>query len=508
MQNRRVAFLGIDIGTTAVKAVLVDIEGKIFAECDIEQTVLRSNIVWVEQDPVMWWENTLTAISKVVKLAKNSKYQIEVIGIGLTGQMHSSVLLDEKFEIVRPAILWSDGRTTLQCQEISEKIGLQRLKRFLGNRPVEGLTAPKLLWLKQNEPRNFERLKTLLLPKDYVRYRMTGIVVTDHSDASATLLYDIYRKSWSADVLDILELPHSILPDIIESVESAGTLQENVADMCGLQKGIPVICGGADNPVGAVASGVFQQGLIQSSIGTSGTLLMPTDTLNVDKELNLHNFVHCKEDWWYQMGVILSAGDSLKWLRNILYGEKSKTSYDSMIKEAESILPGSDGLIFLPHLVGERTPHNDSNARGVFIGLHAQHTRAHLVRAVMEGVCFALRDSLEIAKEQNHPFTEIRAVGSGSLSKLWRQIQADVFNLPVTVVNQFAGPAYGAAILAAVGQKSFSSINEVVELWTNFETSSEPNSDVVSNYDKYYSVYRNIYPSVKASFQEINSLTN
>ena len=218
MQNRRVAFLGIDIGTTAVKAVLVDIEGKIFAECDIEQTVLRSNIVWVEQDPVMWWENTLTAISKVVKLAQNSKYQIEVIGIGLTGQMHSSVLLDEKFEIVRPAILWSDGRTTLQCQEISEKIGLQRLKRFLGNRPVEGLTAPKLLWLKQNEPRNFERLKTLLLPKDYVRYRMTGIVVTDHSDASATLLYDIYRKCWSADVLDILELPHSILPDIIESV--------------------------------------------------------------------------------------------------------------------------------------------------------------------------------------------------------------------------------------------------------------------------------------------------
>ena len=498
--------LGIDVGTTTVKAMLVGLDGRVLAQAETKQQVSMPRPGWAEQDPKMWWQNTRTAVSSVMEEVRGGSVGLQLRAIGLSGQMHSSVFLDATGSPIRPALLWNDVRTTHQCREITETVGLPGLRRLVGNLALEGFTAPKLLWLRQNEPANYTRLRTLLLAKDYVRYRLTGELATEASDAAGTLLFDVRTRRWSQDILDALDIGPDILPPVLGSTEVSGVVTKSVAGDLGLPAGIPVIAGGADNASGAVGSGVVGVGLIQSSIGTSGTLLTPIERVHVDRRMRLHTFCHCAPDLWYLMGVILSAGNSLRWLRDVLLPSKGDTAYETLISEAERVKPGSDGLFFQPYLTGERTPHNDSAARGVFFGLHLGHTRAHLVRAVMEGVCFAMRDSLGLMQELAGPFSEIRAVGGGSRGHLWRQLQADVYGSPVVTMGPASGPSYGAAAMAAVGAGHFTSVEEAVECWLHVEKTVEPDPGRVELYGEIYNAHRKLYPALKTRFADTAAL--
>ena len=457
MSSGKPALIGIDVGTTAVKAVAVDEMGRLLAEADVEQPISVPRPGWSEQHPETWWRSTKDAVSAVMAAVRRLPDAVDVRAVGLSGQMHSSVFLDRSGAVIRPALLWNDVRTTDQCREMTAALGLNGLRRTVGNLALEGFTAPKLLWLRDNEPASYDRLRTLLLAKDYIRYKLTGEFATEPSDAAGTLLFDVHRRRWSDDVLSALGISPELLPTVVGSTDVSGAVTPSVARDLGLPPSTPVIGGGADNAAGAVGSGVVVPGRVQSSIGTSGALVTPVGRPRIDRQMRLHTFCHSVPDLWYLMGVVLSAGNSLRWLRDILT-EGGQVSYDLLTNEAAAVPPGSDGLLFLPYLTGERTPHNDSNARGVFFGLHLGHTRAHLVRAVMEGVTFALRDSLEIMRPMVETIPEVRAIGGGARSPLWRQMQADVFGTPVLSLGDATGPAYGAAIMAAVGVGLFDSI--------------------------------------------------
>ncbi|MDP3061816.1 MAG: xylulokinase [Chloroflexota bacterium] len=494
----RAAVLGIDVGTTAVKALLVGEDGHVLGEADAEQEVSVPRPAWAEQDPELWWASTRKAVGSALSRAP----KVTIAAIGLSGQMHSSVFLDAQMRVIRPALLWCDGRTTPQRREIEKKLGLAGLRRTVGNLALEGFTAPKLLWLRDNEPRNYARLRHLLLAKDYIRYRLTGERAMDPSDASGTLMFDVRRRRWSDEFLVALELPREILPDVVGSAEVSGRVTPQVAAELGLPPGVPVVGGGADNAAGAVGSGVVRVGRLLSSIGTSGTLVTPLERASVDRRMRLHTMCHAVPDQWYLMGVILSAGNSLRWLRSVLLPNQTEGGYDLLTAEAEVVRPGADGLMFLPYLTGERTPHNDSSARGVFFGLHLGHARGHLARAVMEGVCFALRDSLELVRALGGSFQEVRAIGGGACSKLWRQMQADVFGAPVVTLGPASGPAYGAAIMAAVGAGWSRSIPEAADRWLRVQNTVAPDPGRVALYDGLYASYRALYPALKARFAE------
>ncbi|MDP6770847.1 MAG: xylulokinase, partial [Anaerolineales bacterium] len=394
MKTRHV-FMGIDVGTSAVKVVLVRLDGKIASEASVEQAVVEPYPTWSEQDPELLWQSTRTAIKKVISNCAQLPYSTEVISISVTGQMHTGVFLDQASNIIRPAILWNDSRTSSQCEEIIDALGMDRLYHEIGNLALEGFTAPKILWLKQNEPDNYSQLRTILMPKDYIRYRLTGELATDESDAAGTILYDVRKQEWSQPVLESLDIASEILPPVLKSTAVCGTMSEFIARDLRLPEQIPVICGGADNAVGAVSSGVVVPGQSQSSIGTSGTIFTPVIAPLVGTDMKLHMFSHCVPDMWYLMGTILSAGNSLKWLRNTFAPAES---YETLVGRASNVNVGAEGLIFLPYLSGERTPHNNPNARGVFFGLNTSHSLAHLTRAVLEGVGFALKDSIELIK--------------------------------------------------------------------------------------------------------------
>lgn len=503
MVEERESFLGIDVGTTAVKAVVVSIKGTIWAEAQVEQTVFHPQPAWSEQSPELWWQSTKTAIAKVIKSVKSTHQRIEICAIGLSGQMHSSVFLDNEKNVIRPAILWNDSRTTNQCHEITNLLGLDTMHRTIGNLALEGFTAPKILWLRENEPENYKNLRTLLLAKDYIRFKLTGELATEPSDASGTILYDVHERDWSKEVTSTLEIDRGILPRVVGSTEISGVVKPSLCEELGLPKGTPVVGGGADNAAGAVGCGVLEEGQLQVSLGTSGTLLAPSRGPQVDENMRLHTFCHSAPDRWYMMGTILSAGDSLRWLKSIL-GEE--LTYDTLIGETEALHPGSDGLTFLPYLSGERTPHNDANARGVFFGLHLGHQRGHLVRSVLEGICFALRDSLELVGQAGRASENITAIGGGSRSRLWRQIQADIFNLPVSTISPNGGPAYGASLMAASGSNHISSLEEGVKDWTNIDEVAQPNPEFVPIYDELYNLYKTLYPSMKDRFEKVSSI--
>ena len=462
MSSGKPALIGVDVGTTAVKAVAVDEMGRLLAEADVEQPISVPRPGWSEQHPEMWWSSTKSAVSALMGAVHRLPATVDVRAVGLSGQMHSSVFLDRSGAVIRPALLWNDVRTTEQCREMTTALGLNGLRRTVGNLALEGFTAPKLLWLRENEPASYDRIRTLLLAKDYIRYKLTGEFATEPSDAAGTLLFDVHRRRWSDEVLSTLDIPPDLLPTVVGSTEVSGAVTPSVALDLGLPPSTPVIGGGADNAAGAVGSGVVAPGRVQSSIGTSGALVTPVGRPRIDRQMRLHTFCHSVPDLWYLMGVVLSAGNSLRWLRDILT-EGGQVSYDLLTKEAAAVSPGSDGLLFLPYLTGERTPHNDSNARGVFFGLHLGHTRAHLVRAVMEGVTFALRDSLELMRPMVETIPQVRAIGGGARSPLWRQMQADIFGTPVLSLGDATGPAYGAAIMAAVGIGMFDSIEQAAD---------------------------------------------
>ncbi len=492
-------YLGIDIGTTAVKALVVDDHGTVVGETESPLEVSVPGPGWAEQYPSDWWQGTINA----VRAACDQAGVREVDSIGLSGQMHSSTLLDESDRVLRPAILWNDVRTTAQCRSITDTVGTDGLRRLVGNPALEGFTAPKLLWVRDEEPQTFDQTRTVLLPKDYVRLLMTGEKATEPSDAAGTLLFDVQRRCWSDEMVTALQLDPSILAPVRGSASVTGGLTTSAAEALGLKPGTPVVGGGADNAAAAVGSGVVGEGALQTSIGTSGAVVAPIEQASVDPGMRIHSFNHAVDDTWYLMGVVLSAGAAFDWFRRALSGPNmTPSTYDELTTEADSVPPGADGLTFLPYLTGERTPHADSNARGAFVGMHTGHHRGHLVRAVMEGVVFALRDSLELMRDLGVDATEAVAVGGGARSAFWRQMQADVLGVPVVTVGPSGGAPYGAAVLAAVGSGTFPSVKEACQAWIRPLDRIEPDPETTTAYSEAYVRYRSLYPHLKSHFAE------
>ena len=492
-------YLGIDVGTTAVKALVVDEQGTVVGEAESPLEVSVPRPGWAEQQPSDWWQGTVNA----VRTACDQAGVREVSSIGLSGQMHSSVLLDGTDRVLRPAILWNDVRTTAQCRFITETVGMAGLRRLVGNPALEGFTAPKLLWVRDEEPDTFEQTRTVLLPKDYVRLLMTGEKATEPSDAAGTLLFDVQQGCWSDEMIAALQLDPSILPPMSGSASVTGELTAAAAESLGLAQGTPVVGGGADNAAAAVGSGVVGQGALQTSIGTSGAVVAPIEQPSVDPGMRIHSFNHAVDSTWYLMGVVLSAGAAFDWFRRALTAPGgTPPTYDVLTAEADSVPPGSDGLTFLPYLTGERTPHADSNARGAFVGMHTGHHRGHLVRAVMEGVVYALRDSLELMRDLGVDATEAVAVGGGARSTFWRQMQADVLDVPVVTVGPSGGAPYGAAVLAAVGSDAFPSVKEACQTWIRPLDRIEPSPETTTPYADAYHRYRSLYPHLKPHFAD------
>lgn len=485
-------FLGLDIGTSGVKAELVHPEGSVVASVTTPLTLQTPKPGWAEQDPDAWWAASVESIRAVRAFRPDAA----IASIGISGQMHSSVFLDRDGNVIRPALLWCDGRTTAECREIEQRVGgEERLRDLASNPALEGFTLPKVLWLRNHEPAAFDRLATVLLAKDYIRYRLTGELATEPSDASATLMYDTANLRWSDEILAAVGLKKSILPVVGGSSEVLGRVNSEASNVTGLAVGTPVVGGGADNACGAAGVGVVAPGEAVASWGTSGTLLAPLAEPRVDPSLRAHTFCHVVPGVWYLMGVVLSAGGAFAWYRDQLARDLAP-SLDfnlALNAEAESIPRGAEGVTFLPYLQGERTPHRNANARGAFLGLTLAHTRAHLTRAVLEGICFALRDSLSILQSLGVLPNELLLTGGGARSEFLRQLQAEVFGLPVRTALRIAGPAYGAALLAGVGVGAFPDVATVARAKHTRTPPFSPSSEAHRAYDEPYARFRESY---------------
>ncbi len=486
--------LGLDISTTGAKALLIDERGGVVASHTTPQPISSPKPLWSEQNPSDWWNGMVASIRAVLEQTGAA----EAIGaIGLTGQMHGLVCLDAQGEVLRPAILWNDQRTQAECDAITATIGAERLIRLTGNRALTGFTAPKILWVRNHEPEVYARIAHILLPKDYIRFRLTGDYATDMAGAAGTLLMDVANRRWSTEVLDALGIPLAWMPETHEGPEVTGVVSQAGAAETGLRAGTPVVGGGGDQSAQAVGVGAVRPGVVALTVGTSGVVFAPLGSYAYEPEGRLHAFCHAVPGQWHFMGVMLSAAGSLQWYRDALAPE---VSFDALTAEAEAAPPGSDGLQFLPYLTGERTPHPDPLARGAFIGLTARHTRAHMTRAVLEGVAFGLRDSFELIKqsEAGREIREVRVSGGGARSSLWRQILADVLGVPLVSVEALEGAAYGAALLAGVGAGVWPDVQtatEVVHLGA--ETRPGPQQEA---YRQAYAIYRTLYPTLKDTF--------
>ncbi|AZO93828.1 xylulokinase [Halocella sp. SP3-1] len=495
--------MGLDIGTSGIKALLIKEDGQIVSSQTEKYPLHTPQAGWAEQNPADWWEATLKVISSVVK--DRGVEPAGIKGISLSGQMHSSVFLNKDMKVVRPAILWSDTRTSRQCQQIYDRAGgLENLINYVSNPALEGFTAPKILWLKDNEPANYQQVSLVLLPKDYIRYHLTGEIFTEVSDAAGTLLLNVKEKKWSAELLKKLDISPEILPPVIDSIDIAGRISKNIADKTGLKQGTPVIAGGADNACGAVGSGIIQEGRVMVSIGTSGVVMAQANKPTADKQGRMHLFNHAVPDNWYMMGVMLSAGMSFNWVKEKLFDDT--IDYDRLNQLAAAVEPGSDGLVFLPYLYGERTPHADANARGVYFGISGKHEQGHFIRSVMEGVTFGLRDSLELIKAQGIKTEEIRAIGGGAKSQLWQQIMADIFGQEICLLNIEEGPAFGAALIAGVGAGVYDNFATAESRIIKISKRISPVEENVAHYNKLYNIYQNLYPAVKDNYRELSKL--
>jgi xylulokinase len=488
------AFLGLDVGTSGVKALLVDGSGEVMSRATMPLTLSTPHPGWAEQHPDDWWRVTASAVRAVIETCPHSR----VVSVGVSGQMHSSVFLDAHGGVIRPALLWCDGRTTAECAEITRLMGgEERLRDRTCNPALEGFTLPKVLWLRRHEPDAFRRLATVLLPKDYIRFRLTGVLATEPSDASATLMYDTARRRWSDEVLEAVGLSTSLLPEVGESAEVLGRLTREAAELTGLERGIPVVGGGADNACGAAGVGAIAPGEAVASWGTSGTVLAPMTAPRVDPAMRAHTFCHVMPDVWYLMGVVLSAGGAFAWYRDQFARETPDAAEASrrLREEAARIPPGAAGVMFLPYLQGERTPHRDASARGAILGLSLAHTRAHVTRAVLEGICFALNESVSILRELGLSPAQLLLTGGGAAYPLLRRLQADVFGLPVGRVNREEGPAYGAALLAAVGAGALTDLAAAVTA-TLVRTPLElPDPEAHMEYRRLFDRFRASYAS-------------
>jgi xylulokinase len=501
--------VGIDVGTSGTKTVLFDTEGKKIAGKMIEYPLHAPHPAWAEQDPKDWWEACKKSLRYVTSKVDTSKIR----GVSLSGQMHGSVFLDRNNQVIRNCILWCDGRTHKECDEIYRRVGRAKFHRWTANPALTGFTAPKVLWLRNNEPANFRRLETLVLPKDYIRYLLTGEICMEVSDAAGTVLFDVAKREWCAPLMKALDLDMSILPPVLESQEVAGTVTKEAARATGLKEGTPVIAGGADNTCGAIGTGVVKEGRVLCSLGTSGIIFAPSGTMRRDPSLGLHSFCHSVPNVWYLMGCMLSAGMSLRWFRDRMAGEETaqaqrrKTDvYDILMEKAQTAPLGSEGLIFLPYLMGERSPHGNPHAKGVFFGLTFRHGKEHIIRAIIEGVTFGLLDSLEICRDLKVKIGEIRATGGGARSKFWLQTLADVFGKEVVTVNTEEGPALGAALLAGVGAGVYPSVIEATDQVVKVTGSFKPDRKRHSAYREQYELFHSLYPLLKDSFAEVSSL--
>jgi xylulokinase len=487
--------LGLDVGTGGARAVAVDESGEVVAEASSEYPLHSPRPGWTEQDPEDWWRGAREALGKVAAGVED-----EVVGLGLTGQMHGSVFLDDLGAVIRPALLWNDQRTHSQCKKITESVG-ERLIELAGNPALTGFQAPKILWLRDEEPDSYSRISSVLLPKDYVRLRLTGEYATDASDAAGTLLLDVKERNWSGEILDALEIPREWMPEVYEGPESTGTLRESVAGELGLPPGIPVAAGGGDNAAAAVGVGVVERGLISSSVGTSGVLFAASEGFTPDPSGRIHAFCHAVPEAYHLMGVTLSAGGSLSWWR-----DATGADYDELVEAAEKVPPGAEGLVFLPYLSGERTPHLDPQARGAFVGLTARHGIPHMTRAIMEGVVFSLRDSLEIMRGLGVSVDQVRATGGGARSSLWRELQADIYGVPIHRTTADEGPAHGAALLSGVAAGVYRDVEEACStVWLREEV-TEPERSAI--YEEHYEVYRSLYPATASAMHRLADLAS
>jgi xylulokinase len=500
--------LGIDIGTSGTKTILIDETGHVKARATQEYPLYTPKPQWSEQDPADWWTATCGTIRAVLQASGIDPREVQ--GIGLSGQMHGSVFLDENNTVLRRALLWNDQRTQAECDWITATVGRDKIVALISNPVLTGFTAGKIIWLRNNEPEIYAQVRKVLLPKDYVRLMLTGEYATEVSDASGTALFNVRKRVWADEMLDALGIPRDWMAQVYESPETSGRITEQAAALTGLAPGTPVVGGGGDQAAGAVGNGIVETGIVSSTVGTSGVVFAFSDEPVVDPELRLHTFCHAVPDKWHLMGVMLSAGGSLQWYRDafcqpekVVSGALGRDPYELICAEAATAPVGSEGLIFLPYLTGERTPYPDSYARGVLFGLTRRSDRAQVARAVLEGVAYGLRDSFEIMAGMKLPIRQVRASGGGARSAIWRQIQADVTGYTHVTINVDEGPALGVALLAGVGTGVYASVAEACRATIQVQDSTEVCAVNHVAYDRFHVVYQSLYAHLKSDFAAV-----
>lgn len=487
--------MGLDISTTGAKALIIDESGAVIAVANTPQPISQPKPLWSEQNPADWWDGIVNSVRQA--LADSGLSGADISAIGLTGQMHGLVLLDAAGDVLRPSILWNDQRTQAQCDFMTEAIGADRLLELTGNPAVTGFTAPKILWVRDNEPDVYQRAAQILLPKDYIRYKLTGAYATDLAGAAGTSLLNVAERAWSTEVLAALDIPADWMPPVHEGTQITSTISAAGAAATGLQAGTPMVGGGGDQAAGAVGMGCVAPDKIGVTVGTSGVVFAPLSRYAYESEGRLHAFCHALPDTWHFMGVMLSAAGSLQWYRDALAPE---LDFDRLLDEASSIPAGSEGLFFLPYLTGERTPHPDPLARGAFIGLTSRHTRGHMTRAVLEGVAFGLKDSFTLIDQAGLPDDfEARISGGGAKSPVWQRIIADVLGAPLVNINTTEGGAFGAAILASVAADVFADVASACEAMIERGETVAVGGDA-DVYAERYEVYRSLYPALKDTY--------
>ena len=486
-------FLGIDVSTTASKVLVIDMAGAVVASHSEPHTLATPHPLWSEQDPREWWAASCTSLRAVLRDVAAD----DIAAIGLTGQMHGLTLLDANNEVVRPAILWNDQRTGAQCAAMTAQVGAQWLYEHIGSLMLPGFTAPKIAWVREHEPDAFARTAHILLPKDYVRFRLTGAYVTDVSDGSGMALMDVRRRAWSDALLAALDIPRALLPELCEGPEVCAYISAAGAEATGLRVGTPVVGGAGDQPATAIGSGILQRGQTSMTVGTSGVVFTANDQYQPEPDGRLHTFCHAVPGQWFHMGVMLSAAGGMRWLHDALV---PGSSYDDLSALAGAVPRGADGMLFAPYLTGERHPHPDPLARGAFVGLTLRSGMGQLVRAVMEGVAFGLRDNLELLRSLGVEPATAAVSGGASKSPVWRQILTDIAGIPLYTVNSSEGAALGAAILAAVGAGAWPDVPSVCNAFIRQVDISTPDPAAVADYARLYPAYRALYPALRASF--------
>ena len=495
-------WLGIDIGTGGSRALLVDERGGVRAGFTAPHEEMRmERPLWAEQRPENWWDAALAAIRGV--LAQSGVAGKDVKGIGLSGQMHGLVILDAAANVIRPSLIWCDQRSQKQVDAVNARVGRDVVLRYIANPVLTGFTLPKLLWVRDHEPQNFDRVRHLLLPKDYVRFRLTGEFASEVSDASGTAVFDVVNRRWSFEMMDALGLDRDILPTCYESSDVTGGITREVAALTGLAEGTPVVGGGGDQAASAVGNGIVEPGIVSCTLGTSGVVFALMEQVAYDPAGRVHTFCHAVPAKWHVMGVTQGAGLSLQWFRNRL---APGASYDALTAEAATSPAGAQGLFWLPYLMGERTPHLDATARGGWIGLTASHTRADLIRAVIEGVSYSQRDCLDIIEGLGVAIDSVRASGGGAQSAFWRGLLADIFNKRVVRLETQEGSAYGAALLALAGTGAYDSVPEVCRAAIREVDSEQPRPAEAAFYARAHKVYQGLYPALKSAFGQISGL--